>query len=250
MNSNNNPSINPADNDSLIGTMRFAFNKMLQDVNGMLPARVMAFDRQKNRVQVQPLIAVLTTDGSQVSRAQIASLPVLQIGGGNFMLNFNLKENDLGWILANDRDISLFLQSYSEAKPNTLRKNNFADSLFIPNILVQNYNIASEDLENAVLQSIDGKVKLSFGTDKIKATVADDTNTAAFEIFPDHVEITALGGLIVNGAITATGGLSVTGGGGFSITGNMNMTGNMTVTGDSRVIGDITASGDITPHVP
>lgn len=250
MNSNNNPSINPADNDSLIGTMRFAFNKMLQDVNGMLPARVMAYDRVKNRVQVQPLIAVLTTDGSQISRAQIASIPVLQIGGGDFMLNFNLKEGDLGWILANDRDISLFLQSYAEARPNTLRKNNFADSLFIPNVLVQNYNIANEDLENTVLQSVDGKIKISLGTDKIKAAVADNTNTATFEIFPDHVEITAIGGLIVNGAVTATGGLSVTGGGGFTITGDMNMTGNMKVTGDSRVDGNISASGDITPHVP
>jgi hypothetical protein len=218
----NTPSIDPADEDSLTGAFRFILNKMLQDVNGMLPARVISYDRTTNRAQVQPMIAVLTTDNSQISRAPIASVPVLNLGGGGILINFKIIPGDLGWILANDRDISLFLQSYGESKPNTNRKNNFSDSLFIPHVMT-NYTIV-DDNELMVIQNLDGTVRIG--------------------ILTDRVRITAPTGLEVVGPLAATGGITVTGGSGFQVTGDFNMTGQM------HVSGNITASGDITPHIP
>lgn len=175
--SNANPSVNPADLGTLTGAFRHIFGKMLQDVNGMLPARVIAFDRTTNRVQVQPMIAVLTTDKQQVSRAQIASLPVLQIGGGGMIMNFNLFNGDLGWIMASDRDISLFLQSYSETRPNTERKCNFSDSLFVPDVMT-NYTIAEEDAEHSVWQTNNSNTRIA--------------------IWPEFFKLTALRGLGIN----------------------------------------------------
>ena len=226
---NANPSVDPANEDSLAGTFKHAFNKLLQSVDGMLPARVVAFDRKKNRVQVQPLIMVLSTNRETVSRAQLASIPVLQIGGGGYMMNFNLTPGDLGWILASDRDISNFLQSYAEAQPNTLRKNDFADSLFIPNIM-HNFNILDEDEEHAVLQSVDGAVRIALWPDKVKITpellVAGD--------------VVIQGDLTVEGATATNGGLTSTGGGANSIV----------INGNVRAVGNIEATGNITPHVP
>ena len=95
--SNSNPSIDPANNNSLVGTISFAFSKLLQQVNGMLPAQVIAYDRIANRVQVQLLITIVGTDGSQTPRPQIATLPVMVMGGGGFTLSFPLKEGDFGW---------------------------------------------------------------------------------------------------------------------------------------------------------
>lgn len=169
MNSGNSPDIDPANNDSLAGTLQFAFYKMLQGVNGMLPAQVVAYDRTKNRVQVQLLIAVVTTSGAQVSRPQIASIPVLLLGGGQFFLSYNLNPGDLGWVIANDRDISLFLQNYSESAPNTGRIKSFSDGLFIPSVMT-NYTISPDDANNAVLQNLDGTIKISLGTAQIKVT--------------------------------------------------------------------------------
>ena len=209
---NNNPSINPANEDSLTGSFRHIFGKLLQDVNGMLPAQVIAYDRTKNLVLVQPLIMMVTTEGENIQRAQIASIPVLQIGGGNFLINFNLNTGDLGWILANDRDISNFLSTFKQSAPNTFRKNNFADSLFIPNVLT-NYNIAGEDSGNAVFQSTDGTVKISLGTNKIK-------------IAAENVEIDC-----TNAVVNSTAPMIVT-------------------TPIFAVAGNITASGTITPDTP
>ncbi len=167
MNSSGNPpDIDPTNNDSLSGTLRFAFYKLMQNINGMLPAKVIRYDRTTNRVQVQLLIALVTTNGVQIPRPQIASLPVLILGGGGFMLSFNLNPGDLGWVIASDRDISLFLQNYEESAPNTGRIHNFADGLFIPDVMT-GYTINSGDNANAVLQSVDGTVKISLGTGKI-----------------------------------------------------------------------------------
>jgi hypothetical protein len=239
----NPPSIDPADEDSLTGAFRFILNKMLQSVDGMLPARVIAYDRIANRARVQPLIALVTTGGDKISRAQIASVPVLQLGGGGSFLSFNLVEGDLGWILANDRDISIFLQSYEESTPNTNRKNQFSDSLFMPDIM-KGYTINSEDDANAVLSSIDGKVRIALWPDRVKTTVGDGTHTATLTLTSTLAHIVALNGLQVDGPLSATDGISITGGSGISITGDFTMTGLM------HVSGDISASGTITPGVP
>lgn len=235
MSSNANPSIDPADEDSLIGTLKFAFSKMMQDVNGMLPARVVAFDRATNRASVEILIAVLTTEGTQVPRAQLASVPVFTLGGGGFMINFNLLPGDLGWIKANDRDISLFLQSYGNVKPNTLRKNNFSDSVFFPDVM-RNYTINGEDDDNLVLQNLDGTIRISLFDDKIKMTAQADSGAAQtyVEITSDETTIYAQD---VTGAINSNMVVSPTG-----ITMLLNAG-----TGTLAVTGNITATGTIIP---
>lgn len=198
---NNNPSIDPANNGTLSGMMQFCVNKILSRVDGALPAKVVAYDRETNRAQVQPLIAMVTTDQTIISRAQIASVPVFQFGAGNFMLSFNLMPNDLGWIIANDRDISLFLKNYQESKPNTNRIHSFSDAFFLPDVMT-NYTISPEDEQNAVLQSRDGTVKISLGIGKIKISapiVEIDSVTTVVMTTPV---------LAVNGNITATGSIT------------------------------------------
>ena len=171
MSTQNVPSIDPANDGELVGALRHIINKELQNVNGMLPAKVISYDRQTNRATVQPMIMVVTTSDTTVKRAPIASVPVYQIGGGGFMLNFNLTPGDLGWIKASDRDISLFMRSFDHAAPNTLRKQSFSDGVFFPDIMT-GYSIAGEDAQNAVLQNKDGSVKISLSQSGIKISAA------------------------------------------------------------------------------
>lgn len=197
----NIPSIDPANNDSLVGTISFAFNKMMQNINGMMPAEVIAYDRENNRVQVQLLITMITTEGTQVPRPQIASLPVLILGGGNISLSFPINTGDLGWVFAADRDISLFLQSYAQSPPNSNRIKNFSDGLFIPDAM-KSYNYSADTNGYFKLQSNDGKMSISMG----KSTTAPHPNE--IDIVADRVNINVNSGagfLAVNGNIVATG---------------------------------------------
>lgn len=153
---------NPADSNTLPGVLKFALNKFLQHTDDMLPAKILAYDRTTNRAQVQPLIAMVTTAGQVINRAQVASIPVLQPGGGDFVMSFPIKTGDLGWIKANDRDISLFKKTLKNASPNTQRKHMFSDAVFIPDNMLNGTVIAGEDLNNLVIQNLAGTVKIAW----------------------------------------------------------------------------------------
>ncbi len=159
---NSNPSLDPANTKTLAGTFQTAFLKFIQSIDGMIPGRVVAYDKDTNRAQIQPLIQLLDTNNNSINRAPIAQVPVAQWGAGGLILNFPVKTGDLGLLFAADRDISIFLQSYNDSRVQTLRIKNFADSFFIPNVMT-GYTIAEEDSENAVLQTLDGTVKISIG---------------------------------------------------------------------------------------
>lgn len=225
--SGNMPDTDPANLDTLVGSINFAFKKLMQGYSNRLPAQVLAYDRTTNRAQVQILITVVTTAGQQVPRPQLASVPVFCAGGGGLFINFPLKQGNLGWLCANDRDISLFLQSYTQNPPNTGRMFNFADGVFIPDQMT-GYTINTEDADNAVISTVDGTVRISIGTAGITITAPT---------------ITLNGAVVATGAITAQGGINASGGSGFEMTGDFNMTGNMLVTGN------IEATGTITPGV-
>ena len=170
-----------------------------------MPAKVIEYDRAANRARVQPLIDIVTTDGTSNQRAQIASVPVLAYGGGGFVINFPLEPGDLGWIEASDRDISLFLQSLDRSRPNTYRLHEWSDSRFIPDIF-RRYSIS--DAGKMVIQSTDGTTKITLSADTVEinapnvvinggqATVNVPTTVTAFVTFTAPVVMTS--GLTVN----------------------------------------------------
>jgi len=165
------PSRNPTNNDSMVGMFHVVLEKFLQSIDDMLPAQIVAFDRATGMAQVQPLISIITTDNTILQRAPVMSVPVMQIGGGGFMLNFPIAPGDLGWLKSNDRDISLFKQFWAQSPPNTSRKHDFGDAIFIPSILT-GFAIAGADASNVTLQSLNGSVRLSMGAG---VAISDET---------------------------------------------------------------------------
>jgi hypothetical protein len=163
---NNVPSMNPADNNSLAGSIRFSFSKLIQKINGMLPAQVINYDLSTNRVQVQLMISLITTGGDYIARPQINNLPVYQLGGGGFFISFPIKTGDLGWLIANDRDISNFLQTYSQSIPNTYRISQFSDGVFFPDIM-RGYTRAPGADEGITIQNESGSVSLTLSDDGV-----------------------------------------------------------------------------------
>lgn len=161
---NQTPSRNQANDDELAGLFVEVLDKFLSGIDDMLPAIVEQYDAAANRATVKILIQRLGTDGSLTSRASIASVPVFQMGAGGYVIVSKPKQGDLGWVKATDRDISLFLQSYEESKPNTLRKHDFADSVFFPDAM-RGYTADSGD--GLSIQNLDGTSKIVLNQDEI-----------------------------------------------------------------------------------
>lgn len=151
---------NPADNDSMAGLTRIIVDNVRKTLENCLPAGVVAFARNTAKATIRPLIQMVTTSGERVSRAEVASVPVLQFGAGGYLLSFPVKPGDTGFIEACDRDTSLFFQGMSETQPNTRRMHAFADGFFLPAVL-GGFTIADEDTNHPVFQSLDGHTRIA-----------------------------------------------------------------------------------------
>lgn len=164
------PSKPPAADGNLGAIIEWCLRKLMQKTDGQLPARVMSYDRDRNRVRVQPLIAMVSTSGVKISRASLIDLPCLAYGGGGFFVNFPLKKGDLGWIEASDRDTSLFLQSMTEQIPNSKRIHSFEDARFIPDVFNE-YSFTPTD-GAMVIASLDGQTRIELSPGKISLIAA------------------------------------------------------------------------------
>jgi len=86
-------------------------------------------------------------------------------------MRFPLKPGDKGWIVANDRDISLVMQAKGgEDWPNTKRLHSFSDAVFFPDTF-KDWVIAGGDTNNAVFQSVDGTNVIALADDAIELRV-------------------------------------------------------------------------------
>lgn len=162
-----NPSRKPG-NSGLTDLTQLAFRKQMLDVDDMLPARIVSFDRDTNRAQVEILYMVTMTDGSLNGMLAPAEVPTLTVGGGGFVLSFPLKSGDLGWIKASDRDISLFLQEYNAQPGNTPRIHSFEDSVFIPDVM---RGWVNPEPDGASLQTLDGTTRVTLKGGEVKVVV-------------------------------------------------------------------------------
>lgn len=164
----NTPSQSPEDSaGGLLGTLKLALNKTLQNLDCCLPAKIISYDRTTNRATVEPLYKITTTGGETLPLAKITGIPTLLLGGGEVFMSFDLKADDLGWIIANDQDISLFLQTYEAAPANTKRMHSFSDAVFIPDIM-KGYQLATAPMAGeSVIQSRLGATVIGISTDKI-----------------------------------------------------------------------------------
>lgn len=164
----NAPSRNPASNDSLPGLLKFFLKTVQKRTDCCLPATILEYSPSANRAQISPALVQITTGNAQISRGQLASVPVLQMGGGKFVQYFPVGTGDTGWIIACDRDISIFKKTYKKSPPNTYRLHDFADSWFVPDTMLNGVTIAPEDIQNSVWQNYAGTVKIALWNNLIK----------------------------------------------------------------------------------
>lgn len=170
----NSPSRGLNTESELDSVMSLAFRKQMLDVNDMLPAEIVSWDKDRNRAQVKINYLVTMTSGDVHQLEAPAEVPTFILGSGELVLVWPLKPGDLGWIKATDRDISLFLQHYDAQAGNTPRIHCFEDGLFIPDAMK---DFVMADAEAACLQTSDGTTSVAVKAGSIKLTVGSTVLT-------------------------------------------------------------------------
>ncbi|CNB71533.1 Uncharacterised protein [Yersinia pseudotuberculosis] len=130
--------------------------------------------------------------GEAVERGTVASMPVLALGGGEFNISFPLKAGDRGWIEASDRDISLYLQTSKQSKPNTLRMHEFSDGRFIPDVFAD-YELPAGHDDSLVIQHKSGQTWIGVKENEISLKVG----STEFTLTEGSITLTAGGNAFV-----------------------------------------------------
>lgn len=217
------PNSNQAQEGSLAGQLKGALSKWLRDeVDDMVPARVVAYDDVSNRATIQPLVMVGTTDGGKISRAALPNIPVFRFGSGQFFMRFPIKPGDFGWLKANDNDISLVMQAAGQQEdwPNTERLHDFSDAMFFPDC-VRGWLIDGANLDAAVWQSLDGTVCISLHNDRVHikapqliADISGSTEINCPDVVVNGAEVVLNANTTINGNLAWNGSNSTFNNGG------------------------------------
>lgn len=167
------PEIKASGKDDLATQVSALIRTAMMQMEGCMQARVVAVDRESGRVDVQPMIQAGTTDGRKVSRPVVPNLPIATLGAGDIFVSFPVVVGSLGFVIAGDRDASLFYQGEGvEDWPNTGRLHSFSDGFFLP-LKLFNFNITEHAITDGLtIQTDDAEtfITLKPGEIRMKAS--------------------------------------------------------------------------------
>lgn len=163
------PAYTPANVGTQAGITDFAIRKALEKLEKVAPAQIISYDRTTNRASVQILNQSITSTGEKLTKKPLENIPVLMMSGGGFTFSFPIKQGDTGWIVAADRDISVFKQLLQVFAPASYQIHRYKDSFFIPD-KVNGFELAEEDTNAVILTSLDGTTKISVISGQVTIT--------------------------------------------------------------------------------
>ena len=189
------PSYNPADTKSMAGSMRIFADYLLNLIENCQPCVVQSVDYSTNTVIVQPAINISTTVGEYIPR-DVIKLTAWRFASGGFLIHYPINKGDTGWMIASDKDTSLFKQEKAIADPNTNLKHQYSQGFFIPD-KINGFNVSSDDTSRLVLSNENGSERISIGSSDTK-------------IFSSNLSITATN-MTVTGETQFNGNVSISG---------------------------------------
>ncbi len=208
------PGYSPGDINP-VGKEELLMEQVMLKIEKVAPAEIVSYDRNTNRASVQILNQAIYADGSKLTQKVLNDIPVFMMSGGGFIFSFPLKPKDKGWIIAADRDISIFKQLLSVFAPATYEKHRYKDGFFLPD-KIKGFEITQDEDGAVILTSEDNNTKLVIkdGEIKLKApSIILEGNTQVNGTLT-ATTINALNGVsgTFANSVTSTNGI-VTGGG-------------------------------------
>lgn len=167
---------------SLDGILKMVKKSIFIELNVCLPATVVSYNSADNTVDLQPAIQSVLKDNSFVSLPQIFDVPVLELGGKGLSVKIPLQAGDTGIVIFCDRDITLFKQEKKNTQPNTLRKHDLSDGIFIP---MKFGNSGASN--NISIESADGNTKFEITSSgiNVKGNITVDGEIIATDVKTD-----------------------------------------------------------------
>lgn len=120
-----------------------------------IPGRVASFDEDTQTIIAEPMISGEAEDGQRVPLPPVADVPILQLGGDDFVLTFNPTAGDPCLLLVSDRCIDAWYETGENRVPADFRQNDLSDCLAIVGFRPKPMAIKNW-MEGVTLRKVDG----------------------------------------------------------------------------------------------
>ena len=210
------PTYGIGNNPSMDEVIAKFYHKLLIELQVMIPAAIVSYDRATHIAIVQPLNNRVDIQGRELQRAQM-KVTVMRHYAGKYLIDFPLEVGDTGWVIACDRDSSAIKQYNPDVNgvmkgvniPITGELHQYYFGYFIPDRWGDKYNTDSEhnaqlskgeiDEKRLVIQSADGSQRISIGQCDIKVYSTNTTiNTTSDCIINADAAVTVNAGAEVS----------------------------------------------------
>ncbi len=121
-----------ANESSLVYTLNFSFRQLMKNINTATPGIVESYQPTVKRAVVRPALRLVKTDGTQIDRAPIANVPVLQPSAGGFMVNLPITPGDAVMLLFSQRGLAAFKKTYQNSTPTASSFFSSTDAVALP----------------------------------------------------------------------------------------------------------------------
>lgn len=149
--------------------------KLAESICVAATAKVIAFDKKKMTVNVQPLSKHLE-HGKYESQPPILRVPVVCLRSGGFVFRPWIKVGDVGVILYLDHDIDSTVTGGKEAEPLTERNHSTTDAVFLGAIVSGSYEVPDKLPETChVIAKEDGTIYAAVTDEKVAVKNGDTT---------------------------------------------------------------------------
>lgn len=163
--------------------IREAIRAQLLDLRVGMPARVEKYNKDQQKVDVQPLLRRRYKKGTTVNLPVITGVPVQwhSANDGASYLVLPLKKNDTGWLSFSDRSLDSWLAGKGTiTTPDSPRHHDLSDAVFQPGLrtfpnplTIANGNNAYLKNGNITLELFpDGKIKIEGSAEEMLDTIS------------------------------------------------------------------------------
>lgn len=142
---------------------QFMIKSALSKIRTAFLAKVVNVYKEKNLVDIFPIIKGVDANGNELEQVPIFRIPYFQYVGGSNKIIITPEVNDYGLCVTSDRDITNFKINRKETKPATLRMFDARDSFYVGGFLNE------KQIKNLIEINNDGVKVKTDGTMTIEA---------------------------------------------------------------------------------
>lgn len=238
------PTFNPADRVDLGGALMHLVKYIRTNMECMIAARVIEYNRNTHIAKVQPLVNSAHPNGDALTylEHQTFNVTVLRVCHGGFLFDMPIDVGATGWVIAADRDTTFAKEKNAAIHgkdnegvqiPNSFLKHQYTQGFFIP-----------DSWANILLDTDDRfKNKLVIGDiDDSDEFTAYITISRDGKIVIHGAEIELDAPVVMNGSLTVKKNTNI--GGNLDVNGDAEISGNTVIDGNVEIKGEITNKGE------